>query len=200
MNQYVNKRFSNQYKATIGMCSFPFLHPLERSHLHISQVPKEHLCDRALPPLYGQPKLLDQMCNSADIRTGADFLTRELVVDDRVVTMQLWDTAGQERFQSLGVAFYRGADCCVLVYDVNSSKSFEALDGWRDEFLVQVCLQLVFFPLLLSTGDQLRVIGIPARPGELPIRCPRKQDRYGGVEAHGTSQLLRALPIGESES
>jgi Ras-related protein Rab-7A len=51
--------------------------------------------------------------------------------------MQLWDTAGQERFQSLGVAFYRGADCCVLVYDVNSSKSFEALDGWRDEFLVQ---------------------------------------------------------------
>jgi GTPase SAR1 family protein len=52
---------------------------------------------------------------------------------------QLWDTAGQERFQSLGVAFYRGADCCVLVYDVNSSKSFEALDGWRDEFLVQVC-------------------------------------------------------------
>jgi Ras-related protein Rab-7A len=72
------------------------------------------------------------------IVSGADFLTRELVVDDRVVTMQLWDTAGQERFQSLGVAFYRGADCCVLVYDVNSSKSFEALDGWRDEFLVQV--------------------------------------------------------------
>jgi GTPase SAR1 family protein len=50
---------------------------------------------------------------------------------------QLWDTAGQERFQSLGVAFYRGADCCVLVYDVNNSKSFDALDSWRDEFLIQ---------------------------------------------------------------
>jgi Ras-related protein Rab-7A len=50
---------------------------------------------------------------------------------------QLWDTAGQERFQSLGVAFYRGADCCVLVYDVNSLKSFETLDSWRDEFLIQ---------------------------------------------------------------
>jgi Ras-related protein Rab-7A len=89
---------------------------------------------------------------------GADFLTKEVLVDDRLVTMQvcaveflldqfgrwllihspqLWDTAGQERFQSLGVAFYRGADCCVLVYDVNNSKSFEALDSWRDEFLVQ---------------------------------------------------------------
>jgi len=59
------------------------------------------------------------------------------MVDDRLVTMQLWDTAGQERFQSLGPAFYRGADCCVLVYDVNSAKSFENLDSWRDEFLIQ---------------------------------------------------------------
>jgi len=77
------------------------------------------------------------------------------MVDDSLVTMQvrsrmtyctvqhsndyeqLWDTAGQERFQSLGVAFYRGADCCVLVYDVNSAKSFETLDSWRDEFLIQ---------------------------------------------------------------
>ncbi|THW47010.1 ras-related protein-like protein [Aureobasidium pullulans] len=85
MNQYVNKKFSASYKATIG----------------------------------------------------ADFLTKEVLVDDRLVTMQLWDTAGQERFQSLGVAFYRGADCCVLVYDVNNSKSFDTLDSWRDEFLIQ---------------------------------------------------------------
>ena len=54
------------------------------------------------------------------------------------VAAQIWDTAGQERFQSLGVAFYRGADCCVLVYDVNAQKTFENLDNWRDEFLIQV--------------------------------------------------------------
>ena len=59
------------------------------------------------------------------------------MVDDRLVTMQIWDTAGQERFQSLGVAFYRGADCCVLCYDVNVAKTFENLDSWRDEFLIQ---------------------------------------------------------------
>lgn len=53
---------------------------------------------------------------------------------------QIWDTAGQERFQSLGVAFYRGADCCVLVYDVNSMKSFDNLNNWREEFLIQVCI------------------------------------------------------------
>merc|ERR1719231_1217985 len=59
------------------------------------------------------------------------------MVDDRLVTMQIWDTAGQERFQSLGVAFYRGADCCVLVFDVTVAKTFETLDSWRDEFLIQ---------------------------------------------------------------
>ncbi|GFU19790.1 ras-related protein rab7 [Nephila pilipes] len=85
MNQYVNKRFSNQYKATIG----------------------------------------------------ADFLTKEIMVDDRLVTMQIWDTAGQERFQSLGLAFYRGADCAALVYDVTAPNTFKSLDGWRDEFLIQ---------------------------------------------------------------
>jgi Ras-related protein Rab-7A len=57
-----------------------------------------------------------------------------------LLCLQIWDTAGQERFQSLGVAFYRGADCCVLVYDVNSTKSFESLDTWRDEFLIQVSI------------------------------------------------------------
>lgn len=59
------------------------------------------------------------------------------MLDDRKVSLQLWDTAGQERFQSLGVAFYRGADCCVLVYDVNNQKSFDNLNVWKDEFLVQ---------------------------------------------------------------
>ena len=59
------------------------------------------------------------------------------MVDDRLVTMQIWDTAGQERFQSLGVAFYRGADCCVLVYDVTAPQTFKSLDSWRDEFLIQ---------------------------------------------------------------
>jgi len=86
MNQYVNKKFTNQYKATIG----------------------------------------------------ADFLTKEVVIDGKLVTMQIWDTAGQERFQSLGVAFYRGADCCVMVFDLTNPKSFESLDSWRDEFLIQV--------------------------------------------------------------
>jgi Ras-related protein Rab-7A len=85
MDQYVNRKFSSQYKATIG----------------------------------------------------ADFLTKEVMIDEKLVTLQIWDTAGQERFQSLGVAFYRGADACILVYDITSDKSFDKLSNWRNEFLSQ---------------------------------------------------------------
>jgi len=49
--------------------------------------------------------------------------------------MQVWDTAGQERYQSLGQAFYRGADACVLVYDITNVNSFNNLVVWRQNFL-----------------------------------------------------------------
>lgn len=66
---------------------------------------------------------------------GADFSKKELMIDNTIVTLQIWDTAGQEKFQSLGYAFYRGADCCALVYDITSQKSFDDLGRWRDGFI-----------------------------------------------------------------
>lgn len=85
---------------------------------------------------------------------GADFLTKEVLVmhngDQRLVTMQLWDTAGQERFQSLGVAFYRGADACALVFDLTEKKTFENLNMWREEFLGQsLPLEPDHFPFMV---------------------------------------------------
>lgn len=72
---------------------------------------------------------------------GADFLSKEVTVaGGKTATLQIWDTAGQERFQSLGCAFYRGADVCLLVYDVTDPKTFENLETWRAEFLRQVGL------------------------------------------------------------
>jgi Ras-related protein Rab-7A len=35
----------------------------------------------------------------------------------------------------LGAAFYRGTDCCVLVYDITDKKSFDDLEEWRKEFI-----------------------------------------------------------------
>eukprot|EP00483_Globobulimina_turgida_P000667 UN00667 len=68
---------------------------------------------------------------------GADFLTKDITIGDKLITLQIWDTAGQERFQSLGNAFYRGADCCVLVYDMTNQQTFQKIDEWKTNFLEQ---------------------------------------------------------------
>ncbi|KAL0907817.1 hypothetical protein M5K25_022256 [Dendrobium thyrsiflorum] len=92
-------------------------------------------------------------------KKGADFVTKEVQIDDRLVTLQIWDTAGQERFQSLGVAFYRGADCCILVYDINVLRSFDTLDNWLDDFLKQASLSKPdAFPFILL-GNKADVDG-----------------------------------------
>lgn len=94
---------------------------------------------------------------------------------------QLWDTAGQERFQSLGVAFYRGADCCVLVYDVNNSKSFDTLDSWRDEFLIQAS------PMDPESFPFVRTLPCCAAActTDTALGCHREQDRCRGEQTHG---------------
>ena len=87
----------------------------------------------------GKTTLLQQYLNGKTTgqskpTIGADFSKKEILIDNTVVTLQIWDTAGQEKFQSLGYAFYRGADCCALVYDITNQQSFEALARWRDGF------------------------------------------------------------------
>lgn len=68
---------------------------------------------------------------------GADFKSRKVKVDNKTIELQLWDTAGQERFNSLGHAFYRGAECCVIVFDLTNRESFTRLDFWKEGFLEQ---------------------------------------------------------------
>ncbi|XP_037623257.1 ras-related protein rab7 [Sebastes umbrosus] len=68
---------------------------------------------------------------------GTDFLSKTVHIEGDTVTLQMWDTAGTERFQSLGIPLYRGAHCCMLVFDVTSRDSFSALEEWRKEFLIQ---------------------------------------------------------------
>ena len=88
----------------------------------------------------GKTTLLQQYVhNKANANTkptiGADFSKKEIQIDGQVVSLQIWDTAGQEKFQSLGFAFYRGADCCALTFDLTNPDSFEALNKWKEGFI-----------------------------------------------------------------
>lgn len=68
---------------------------------------------------------------------GADFLFKELIVDGTKFILQIWDTAGQERHNSLGGLYYRGTDCCVLVFDITNIESFYNAVKWKLDFLIK---------------------------------------------------------------
>ncbi|KAF7503103.1 hypothetical protein GJ744_004312 [Endocarpon pusillum] len=62
---------------------------------------------------------------------GVEFASKIIKVGPSTrrkrIKLQLWDTAGTERFRSVSRSYYRGAAGAILVYDVASSASFEAL-------------------------------------------------------------------------
>ena len=66
---------------------------------------------------------------------GVDFKIRTIDTNGKICKLQIWDTAGQERYQSLGTAFYRGADCCFLVYDISNQTSLDNISVWKQSFL-----------------------------------------------------------------
>ena len=138
MNQYVNKKFSSQYKATIG-ADFLTKEVVVDERLVTMQVrlrfslAKTRGRDRGAGGVAGAALPHPAECKRARVLLGERLSDRVLPCP----SAQIWDTAGQERFQSLGVAFYRGADACVLVYDLTNLKSFDNCESWRDEFLIQ---------------------------------------------------------------
>jgi len=82
---------------------------------------------------------------------GADFLTKivHLPQLEKDITLQIWDTAGQERFVSICLAFYRGSDCCVLVYDINDPISVENLEKWINFFDQECNINDISFPVVV---------------------------------------------------
>jgi small GTP-binding protein len=64
---------------------------------------------------------------------GVEFSAKNVVVQDKIIKVQVWDTAGQERFKALAKSYYRGAVGCLLVYDISNYESFQHLEKWLKE-------------------------------------------------------------------
>ncbi|CAH0404348.1 unnamed protein product [Chilo suppressalis] len=74
---------------------------------------------------------------------GASFFTCNISVGDTRVKLQVWDTAGQERFRSMAPMYYRNANAALLVFDITSVASFNAIKGWVKELQSNVPEEMV---------------------------------------------------------
>ena len=69
------------------------------------------------------------------VTIGVEFGSFVIKLDGKIVKLQIWDTAGQEKYNSINFTYYRGTNCCILVFDLSDDYSFENLEKWKKEFL-----------------------------------------------------------------
>jgi Ras-related protein Rab-2A len=68
-----------------------------------------------------------------DMTIGVEMGSRQVTLGSKKVKLEIWDTAGQESYLSITRSYYRGADGCLLVFDITNRKSFESLSMWLSE-------------------------------------------------------------------
>ena len=92
------------------------------------------------------------MQNIATIGFNLDIVNLQLS-DGSLIKCQIRDTAGQEQFRSLGINYYRDADCCLLVYDITSKRSFEEIKTFYIKEIKENCKKDIKVILLGNKTD-----------------------------------------------
>lgn len=79
--------------------------------------------------------------------SGANYLKKEMFMDNKKIMLDIWDTAGQEKFHSLGRHFYKNSHIIILVYDLTNRESFDDIKNyWYND--------------IIENGEKYKVIGI----------------------------------------
>ncbi|EFC48692.1 rab family small GTPase [Naegleria gruberi] len=66
---------------------------------------------------------------------GVDFASKEIQIKGNTVHAQIWDTAGQEKYQAVMPAMYRGAQGCMVVFDITNKESFDNAGKWANQLI-----------------------------------------------------------------
>ena len=102
---------------------------MEDDETGVDEVVKIILCGDAS---VGKTNLLlrfskDVFDESQKSTIGMDFVTKDVVLEDKKLKVQFWDTAGQEKFRSMSNNYYRAADGLLFVYDITKNSTFDRL-------------------------------------------------------------------------
>ena len=122
------------------------------------------------------------------------------------IKLQLWDTAGTERFRSVSRSYYRGAAGAILVYDLASYPSFNALPTFLNDARALASPNLT----LLLAGNKLDLASVSTpssdtfRTAPLPassLSGKREDDRLSSSHSSiryglGSQQTATIAPEG----
>ena len=74
--------------------------------------------------------LKNQFNENSKTTVGVEFGTKNIIINNKRIKIQIWDTAGQERYRSITSAYYKGAKGALIVYDITRKNTFDNIDKW----------------------------------------------------------------------
>ena len=74
--------------------------------------------------------LKNQFNENSKTTIGVEFGTKNIIINNKRIKIQIWDTAGQERYRSITSAYYKGAKGALIVYDITRKNTFDNIDKW----------------------------------------------------------------------
>lgn len=84
----------------------------------------------------GKSSMITAFCGENKGQASDSVMSSKTInIDGAQVKITLWDTAGQERFGSIGLAFYRSSNSCILAFDTTDKKTFDNLVTWKKNFI-----------------------------------------------------------------
>ena len=92
---------------------------------------------------------------NTDSSLSAQFVSKTIEYVDFAKTLKfdIWDTVGQERFRSIAKIFYKDAHVVILVYDITSKKSFNALNAFWIGEIKNNCNGTPLFAIIGNKND-----------------------------------------------
>ena len=74
--------------------------------------------------------LKNQFNENSKTTVGVEFGTKNIIINNKRIKIQIWDTAGQERYRSITSAYYKGAKGVLIIYDITRKNTFDNIDKW----------------------------------------------------------------------
>ena len=72
--------------------------------------------------------------SDSNITIGVDFHIKQLVIQEKRVSLQIWDFAGEDRFRFLLPSYVLGASGGIFMYDITRYSSLKNFQDWREIF------------------------------------------------------------------
>jgi small GTP-binding protein len=61
---------------------------------------------------------------------GFEFFPFIVKYKNKTLKLEIWDTCGQEAYRSLIKTFFNNSSLAIIVYAIDSRKSFDSIEEW----------------------------------------------------------------------